>query len=272
MRCHYVSDLHLETQEAPGPFPKGDVLIIAGDLCNAKYIDVERTDKYSKNQQERISKYIDDAASKFKRVLLIAGNHEHYDGIFDDTIGLLTQNLPSVHVLDNNYIDIDGVRFFGTTLWSDFEGRSQSCMDALRRRVGEFLLVKKRTTNDDGTQALSKFQPEDALEEFDKSLLALKHCRDDGFSGPMIVISHHAPSLKGLNPIHKGNGLDGAFASDLDAMIEGLENVPYWVHGHTHVQTKYQIGSTTVLANCRGFVTRDAYALSFSQKTCFDIK
>lgn len=36
MRCHYLSDLHLEAQDFGTALPKGEVLIIAGDLCHAR--------------------------------------------------------------------------------------------------------------------------------------------------------------------------------------------------------------------------------------------
>ncbi len=271
MRCHYLSDLHLESLEYEASLPEGDVLIIAGDLCNAKCLDPKRTDTHSQIHQNRVRRFTDHAVARFRHVLFIAGNHEHYDGIFDDTTALLRDNWPGVTVLDTAFVDIGGVRFIGTTLWTDFEGRSQDCLDRVRRKVGEFVLVKKSVAEGDEPQQHKKFQPEDALAEFDGSIKALRSCRDDGIAGPIVVISHHAPSLLGLNPLHKGNGLDGAFASDLYSTIGELTNLSFWVHGHTHVQAKYRIGETTVLSNCRGFVSRDANALTFSTKKCFEL-
>ncbi len=271
MRCRYMSDLHLEAQEFEGHLPEGDILIIAGDLCMAKFLDPARTDLYSVRHRNRVSRFVEAATKNFEHILFVAGNHEPYQGTFDDTIPLLRDNLHGVTVLDNEHADIDGVRFFGATLWSDFEGRSQACMDHVRRAVGEFLLVKKRRADSNGETTLTKFQPEDALAEFDKSLAALRQSRDDGFQGQMVVITHHSPSLKGLNALHKGNGLDGAFASDLDQLITELSNVRYWVHGHTHVQTSYRVGETTVVANCRGFGDQEAIAQSFSTNVFFEI-
>jgi hypothetical protein len=45
MRCHYLSDLHLESQPFQQALSGGDVLIIAGDLCHARCLDPERTDR-----------------------------------------------------------------------------------------------------------------------------------------------------------------------------------------------------------------------------------
>ncbi len=174
MRCHYLSDLHLESQDFRGTLPRGDVLIIAGDLCHARCLDPARTDKYSIDQRVRVMRFIDTTVTNFAHVLLIAGNHEHYNGVFDDTAGLLKRNLPGVTVLDNEHVEIDGMRFFGTTLWSNFEERSEASMNAVRRRMGEFFFVKTRRIDADGRESLAKFRPEDALAAFDVSWLALK--------------------------------------------------------------------------------------------------
>jgi len=88
MRCHYLSDLHLEAQAFDIALPKGDMLIIAGDLCHACCFDPIRTDKYSVAQRQRVQRFIDMALANFAHVLLIAGNHDHYDGVFEDTAGL----------------------------------------------------------------------------------------------------------------------------------------------------------------------------------------
>ena len=74
-------------------------------------------------QRKRVLRFVDQATSNFNRVLLIAGNHDHYDGVFEDTVPTLRRCLPGVTVLDDEMVEIGAVRFFGATLWSDFEGR-----------------------------------------------------------------------------------------------------------------------------------------------------
>lgn len=123
MRCHYLSDLHLESQSFDIALPKGDVLTVAGDLCHARCLDPTRTDRYSVKQRGRAMRLIDEALRKFTHVLLIVGNHEHYDRVFDNTANLLRQHLPCVTVLDEEVVEIEGVRFFGSTLWTDLGGR-----------------------------------------------------------------------------------------------------------------------------------------------------
>lgn len=268
MRCHYVSDLHLEAQAFDIALPKGDMLIIAGDLCHACCFDPIRTDKYSVAQRQRVRRFIDMALANFTHVLLIAGNHDHYDGVFEDTAGLLQRHLPGVTVLDNETVELGGVRFFGSTFWSDFNGRSEVCMNSVRRRIGEFFFVK---TNRTASHPPVRFQPEDALLAHDVAWSALGNALRVERDKPLVVITHHAPSLQGLNPLFIGNGLDGAYASDLDAHIAAFDNVPAWIHGHTHIAKTYRIGRTIVRSNALGFVGRGYRTPGFSVTASFEI-
>ena len=270
MRCHYLSDLHLESEAFDTALPKGDVLIIAGDLCHARCLDPARTDRYSIEQRGRVMRFIDEAISKFAHVLLIAGNHEHYDGVFEDSVGLLRRHLPGVTVLDDEVVEIDGVRFFGSTLWTDFEGRTDAAMNAVRRRMGEYFFVKPRAGCGGGQ--FVKFQPEDAMRAHDASWAALRRAVGEAGGKKTVVITHHAPSRLGLNPKFVGNEVDAAYASNLDAEIAAFEKVPVWVHGHTHVATSYRIGGTDVRTNAMGFASKGQGAARFSVKAHFEVR
>lgn len=270
MRCHYISDLHLETQDFPWRLPRGDVLIVAGDLAHASALDPACTDKYSQAMRSRVLRFTDAAMRNFRHVLLVAGNHDHYDGHFDETVPGLRRALPGVTVLDDECVELNGVRFFGSTLWTDFRGANPDAMNGVRRRLGEYFFVKVRETAS-GADAVSKFKPEHALAAFERARRKLSGTVSGNDGRATIVITHHAPSGKGLSPNHVGNGLDCAYASDLDDEISAFDRVPFWVHGHTHTRRSYRIGGTTVLANCRGFDGRDRSAAAFSPNRFFDL-
>ena len=102
-------------------------------------------------------------------------------------------------------------------------------------------------------------------------MAALAAAIPDGNTRPTVVITHHAPSLKGLNPYHVGNGIDGAFASDLDSLIARLTAVPVWIHGHTHIRRQYRIGDTAVHVNCLGLEHKDPDARHFDPSAYVDI-
>lgn len=269
MRCHYLSDLHLEAQSFDLALPKGDVLIVAGDLCHARCLDPARSDSYSIAQRERVLSFVDRALASFSHVLLIAGNHEHYDGVLEDTAELLRRHLPGVTVLDNEAVEIGGVRFFGSTLWTNFDGGSPIAMDAVRRRMGEFFFVKTRQGNGPGT--LARFRPEDALREHEFAWNALQQAVGHDAAAPCVVATHHAPSRQGLNPRFSGHDLDAAYASNLDQSIQSLNKIAVWVHGHTHIAATYRIGGTLVRTNAFGLVAKGQGVRGFSVKACFDV-
>ncbi len=270
MRCYYMSDLHLEAQTFRHHLPGGDVLVIAGDLCHASALDPARTDPYSVKQRERVLRFLEDATKAFAHVLFVAGNHEHYGGVLEDTVPLLRKHLAGVSVLDDASIEIEGVRFFGTTLWTDLAGRDEAASERIRRGMGEYFFAKTRRANEVSNTALTKLLPANTLAAHDRALNALRGLAAKP-EQQTVVISHHAPSLKGLNPHHMGNGLDGAFASDLEDVIDKLPSTPFWIHGHTHIRKRYCIAGTKVLANCRGFDGKDLSARGFSPDCYFDI-
>jgi Icc-related predicted phosphoesterase len=264
-----MSDLHLESQDFRLALPKGDVLIVAGDLCHAACLNPERDDPYAVKQRDRVQRFAERARASFAHVLLIAGNHDHYDGVFEETIATLRTHLPGFTVLDDQAVQIGGVHFFGSTLWSDFEDGNEDAMTKCRKGAGEFFFVKTRVADNGG--ALVKFRPADALCAHRRSLEALKQHLAAISGAKTIVISHHAPSRKGLNPFHMGNGLDGAYASDLDSLIASFDSVPIWIHGHTHIKRTYRVGDTVIRTNCRGFDGKDRSADVFSVREHFDI-
>ena len=270
MRCHYLSDLHLESQEFGSALPEGDVLIIAGDLCHARCLDPAQRDRYAVAQRGRTMRFMDEAARKFAHVLLVAGNHEHYDGVFEDTAGLLRRYLPGVTVLDADVAEIAGVRFFGATLWTDLSGLDEAGVTAVRKGMGEYFFVKTRgaATSD---QPLAKLRPADTQRAHVAAWARLRDVVSGAPRRPTVVVTHHAPSALGLNPRFAESPLNPAFASDLDPCIATFENVPVWVHGHTHVARSYRIGSTAVRSNALGFAAKGGAAPGFSVRAHFEI-
>ncbi len=103
------------------------------------------------------------AAGLAKPAIYVPGNHEFYGS----SIGATLRDLralsagTNVRVLDDDELVVDGVRFLGSTLWTDFmvcgdgEIRSAAMADA-RRFVRDFSRIRA----EDGADAL--FTPDDA--------------------------------------------------------------------------------------------------------------
>lgn len=269
VRFHYLSDLHLESQDFGLPLPHGDVLIIAGDLCHARVFEAEAGDRYAAAQRDRVLRFAELALSHFGAVVLVPGNHDHYDGVIDDTAAILRRHLPGFAVLDGKGVELGGVPIFGATLWADFDGRDPEAMRRAGKGCGEFFFVRRRTTDETGRNVLVRFRPADALAAFDRETTALRSFCETAAGKRPVIVTHHAPSRAGLNPASIGNGLDGAYATALDDLV-AASGAAVWVHGHTHIRRRYRIGGVEVRTNCRGFVGKDPSALRFSAADFFE--
>ena len=111
MRLLILSDLHLEVWREHAPridtsISKPDLVILAGDI----------------HTRSRAPAW---AAATFPGVpvLYIAGNHEFYGEAIEkvgETILKECEIYPNVHYLDCGEFVLDGIRFLGVTLWTDF--------------------------------------------------------------------------------------------------------------------------------------------------------
>ena len=69
---------------------------------------------------------------------------------------------------------------------------------------------------------------------------------------PTVVVSHHAPSARSLDPRFGDDPVNAGFASALEPLIESLQPAA-WIHGHVHRAIDYRLGSTRVVCNPRGY-------------------
>ena len=103
MKLHVLSDLHLTFDPFERPRTDADVVVLAGDIARPR---------------EAVAWAMEFA----QPVLYVAGNHEFYGGSIDGTLAELKRLCEGthVHLLDDSELVLDGVRFLGTTLWTDF--------------------------------------------------------------------------------------------------------------------------------------------------------
>ena len=151
-----------------------------------------------------------------------------------------------LHYLENSSVIIDGVRFLGATLWTDFqllgEKLIEEAMFAAERSLNDFRLI----AFDD-----RKFTVKDSMYLFNQSVTwltdELKYAQ---FDGKTVVITHHLPSANSVVERYKKELLSACFASNLDHLM-GCSKL--WVHGHTHDSLDYIVKGTHVVCNPRGY-------------------
>ncbi|WP_330085978.1 metallophosphoesterase [Pseudomonas psychrophila] len=185
-------------------------------------------------------------------VVYVAGNHEYYKGHLDRTLQRMREKaLPHVHVLENDQVIIDGVRFLGTTGWTDFSstGDVTAALQSTRGSMNDYRQIRT------GGQYW-RVKPIEILSrsEFAKrwllSQLSTKH------HGKTVVVTHHAPSPECALGIEYEMGyLAAAYVNDWKDFT--LFDIDLWVHGHTHVGYKKSIDGIPHASNPRGYPVED---------------
>jgi predicted phosphodiesterase len=234
VKLNILSDLHLSRGSLPIPRTAADAVVLAGDIA-------------------RPGEAMAWAAGFEKPVLYVAGNHEFYGGSLGGTVAELRRLSAGtgIRVLDNDEVILSGVRFLGTTLWTDFMlfgegGERTAAMREAQRLMRDFSRIRV----DD--EAAQPFTPEASAALFANQARWLKARLAEPHDGPTVVITHHAPSRESIHPRFSGSLLNACFVSDAQALVEA-SGARLWIHGHTHDSFDYRIGGTRVLCNPRGY-------------------
>ncbi len=191
-------------------------------------------------------------------ILYVVGNHEYYGWLISEiNLGLeaVERNNDNFHFLYNKELVLNGVRFLGCTLWTDFALYGPAfCPEAKRyaqKNMADFEVIIAGSVN-----RTRRLRPADTVEMHRESIRFLQERLSTAFSGPTVVITHHAPLRRSISDYHWNSLLSAAFASNLDDLI--LKYEPrLWIHGHTHHNVDYVFGSTRVISNQRGYVPHE---------------
>ena len=234
MKFNVLSDLHLSLGTLPIPENNAEAVILAGDIARPK---------------EAVAWALGFA----KPVFYVVGNHEFYGGSIAGTVAELKQLCAgtNMRVLDDDEVIFDGVRFLGTTLWTDFmlfgegEKRAAAIQEALK-----FMRDFSRIRIDDADE---RYSPPPIRPRYSRSTLRwLDRKLAEPYAGPTVVITHHAPSRKSIHPRFADSLLNACFVSDAERLIDGTRAC-LWVHGHTHDSFDYVLNGTRVVCNPRGY-------------------
>lgn len=286
VRLHILSDLHLETgaRQLDGyALPDCDIVIAAGDI----HADVKQAVAW--------------LAALGKPVVYVLGNHELWGTAdpssvpplpdFADTIAHAREIArgTDVHVLENDTVVIDGIRFLGTMLWADFgDGRLYAAARSLRGgwRLRNYACIGatgfyRDPVNVKTVAAICADDPESVEREalhpriahqlHKQALDFLSKSLQEPFDGPTVVVSHMAPHYDSLTR----SGLDSRFltlaawvepereaplhrvaeyASDLSRTLRwSASAIDLWGHGHIHAALDYAVDGVRVVCNPAGY-------------------
>lgn len=233
MKIRLLSDLHLEFAEFELDTSDIDVIVLAGDI----HVGTKAIDWLKKYNLE-------------VPIIYVAGNHEFYSQKYPGLINAMKQMssvLKNVYFLENDSISLDGVRFHGCTLWTDFAllGEPQIAGFYCQQNMNDYKKIRREPS-------YSKIRSIDIAAIHQKSKQWLSESLTRSTERTNVVITHHAPSPRSIEEIYRDDLLSAAYASNLTSFID--EHRPqFWLHGHLHSSADYMEGATRVICNPRGY-------------------
>jgi predicted phosphodiesterase len=257
LKLHVITDVHLEFQKWRKTWDIDsidcDANVLAGDI-GASFLGLEF------------------ALQRFSRpVIYVAGNHEFYSQRpMQDWWRKAREKVANshVHLLENESVIIDGTRFLGCTLWSDYTlygiERQEELGRLAEKESNDFVQIfmsRRGPVNHDADPYVFGFTRRRSGDRLTWKKVAEMHERSREFleteldkSGDWketVVVSHHAPSINGIEEPECPTDLDAAYASNLDHLIVKAD---CWIHGHVHKACEYQgkYGGR-VIENARGY-------------------
>ena len=274
MKIALASDVHLEFGDLDFDNDSGaDVLILGGDICVAT--DMAQRDPYNtmgeQYRSNRFHDFFQRCCARFPHVIFIVGNHEHYHGDFAKTVPHFKDvlgYLPNLHILEKETFVLDDVTFIGGTLWTDMNRRSIRTLHEISRMMNDFRCVDNGAKSSDQRGWNPRFTTVDAADDHDAMLEYIRQMIEGKFDQKFVVVGHHAPSRLSTHPKYAHEAImNGGYSSELDDFILDHPQIKLWTHGHTHEDFDYQIGSTRILCNPRGYVNYEERADTWRLKT-----
>ena len=250
MKLQLLSDLHLESHPhfEVTPAPGADLLVLAGDIgsyqAGSRLGDtLYGLERFSPRRGWPVP------------VLYVPGNHE-YDNDDFDTVHLRLREACEqldIHWLESETMLIDGVRFVGSSLWTDFDAlvdAKEPMTEQLKKR-GKAMRAANYYLSTCGTTR--RGQPFLAEEVREHGLACQDWLRKAlARLGAKWVTATVVPS-KGCASADPRYGLTPGTAGFCNSLDELLPLAQLWLHGHLHCAFDYRKDGCRVVANPLGY-------------------
>ena len=262
MNIQLLSDLHLESNPhfTARPVAGADLLVLAGDIGSYQPGSALGSLGVADFGLARFSpRPVHEGGAGWPTpVIFVPGNHE-YDGLeFDEATQRLRQACERWGLiwLDRQSVVLQGVRFVGCTLWTDFDALSHNAgalTDVLQARDKAFraanFYLRKNHSLQGGVPMLAEQLRELGLADQQW----LRQALATHFDGPTVALTHFAPSLLSADPRY---GLTPGTAGFCNALDDLLPSAKLWLHGHLHCPQDYISQGCRVVANPLGYARK----------------
>lgn len=272
MNIQLLSDLHLESHPhfSAQPLAGADVLVLAGDIGSYQLnSDLTRLAVPDFGLARFSPRPVHEGGAAWPTpVIFVPGNHE-YDGLeFDEAHQRLRQACERWGLiwLEQESVLLQGVRFVGCTLWSDFDALSSAAgtpanaaaapgalAEQLKARDKAFRAANFYLRKNHSLQGGAPMLAEQVREQALKSQRWLRQALATGFDGLTVAVTHFAPSLLSADPRY---GLTPGTAGFCNALDDLLPAAQLWLHGHLHCPQDYVSRGCRVVANPLGYARK----------------
>lgn len=236
MKLHIISDLHIERWKFEDyEQPDCDAIALVGDI-GPGFMGLEWANRMLKGSIP---------------VFYVPGNHEYYGepfSVHDARLDFRAKEL-GIELLQNRAVEHMGVRFIGSTMWTDFDlyGNQVLALSQADRVMSDYKVID--IDADEGFSG--QIKPYMILDEHKFARKFIEAELADPFDGKTVVLTHHAPSELSVGAEYKGSPFSPFYASRLENLMLD-HNIALWCHGHIHSSSDYMIGDTRIIANPRG--------------------
>ena len=248
MKILILSDLHQEFKWWFIPKMENEeeiIVVLAGDIGIGKkpitYMD-----------------FITNTCDRFKKVIWIMGNHEHYRGNLGTTLTKIWNNtleFENLYVVDKETVIFDDVAFVCATLWTNFDNNNPITMYDAELMMSDYKTIR---VGPDSEPWKYRLKPLHTLAEHKRCVEfifpEIEKQKADGKK--VVVVTHHLPSFQSIPEMFKWDSLNGAYATELYNEVAD-SGADIWVHGHSHGSQNYFIGKTRIVNNPRGYAPDD---------------
>lgn len=250
MNIQLLSDLHLEVNAGyvPQPAPGADLLVLAGDIGSYQ----RRPDGSSMAEADwGLRRFADWPVP----VLFVPGNHEYDARDVDEAHERLRATCDALGIrwLEREVWTWRGVRFLGTTLWTDYDATCTDPAHKVAHRHKAFRAANHYLRKMD-SQRHGRLFDAAAMRALGLECQAwLSGQLKQPFDGSTVVITHFAPTLHSADPRY---GLTPGTAGFCNGLDDWLPKVDLWLHGHLHCPTDVQVGRCRIRANPLGYAAK----------------
>lgn len=284
MKIQLLSDLHLETHPhfQATPAPGAQVLVLAGDIGSYQTGSLLQGEYFG---LERFSPLPQFAAWPCP-VVFVPGNHEYDMQDWDAAHARLRRVCDALGILwlERESVVLDGVRFVGTTLWTDYDAIALQDAKVQAGDVGALLKLREKSfraanfylQKTGGTRHGVPFLAEPMRAQALVCQAWLHAALVQPFAGKTVAVTHFAPSLQSRDPRY---GLVPGTAGFCNALDGWLAHADLWLHGHLHAPSDYHVQGThpdgrawrcRVVANPLGYARKGEQAY-FQPQSCITL-